>query len=148
VPQDLFPTELVGTIIPYIEKTYRAAPGARNRAMAGLSLGGLWTLDTLLLHPGTFSYMGVFSSGWFPTTRENLVQSHRRLLTNRAIDKKTKLLWITVGDPRDIAYDNNFATLKLFKRFHIKYKFVQGTGGHIWNTWRHDLLRFAPLLFR
>lgn len=148
VPQDLFPKELVGSVIPYIEKTYRAAPGARNRAMAGLSLGGLWTLDTLLLHPGTFSYMGVFSSGWFATTRENLVQRHRRLLTNPAINKKTKLLWITVGDQRDIAYDNNFATLALFKRFHIKYKFVQGTGGHIWNTWRHDLLRFAPLLFR
>lgn len=45
-------------------------------------------------------------------------------------------------------FNNNFATLALFKRFHIKYRFVQGTGGHIWNTWRHDLLRFAPLLFR
>jgi enterochelin esterase-like enzyme len=148
VPQDTFPQELVGSILPYIQKNYRAAPGARNRAMAGLSLGGLWTLDTLLQDPGTFAYMGVFSSGWFPATRDDLVQNHADLLTNPAINKHTKLLWITVGDPRDIAYNNNFATLALFDQVHIRYRFVQGTGGHVWDTWRHDLLSFAPLLFR
>lgn len=148
VPQDEFPKELVGSIIPYVEQDYRAAPGARNRALAGLSLGGLWTLDTLLLHPGTFSYLGVFSSGWFPTTRADLVQKHLRLLRNPAIKTGTKLLWVTVGGPQDIAYNNNFATLDLLKRYHIRYRFAQGTGGHVWNTWRHDLLRFAPRLFR
>jgi len=148
VPQDVFPKELVGSIVPYIEKNYQVLRGARNRALAGLSLGGLWTLDTLLLHPGTFAHMGVFSSGWFPTTRIDLVEHHRRLITDPAINTQTKLLWITVGGPQDIAYNNNFAMLRLFARYHVKYKFVQGTGGHVWNTWRHDLLRFAPLLFR
>jgi hypothetical protein len=65
VPQDEFPKELTGSIIPHVEKNYRVAPGARNGALAGLSLGGLWTLDTLLFHSGTFAYLGVFSSGWF-----------------------------------------------------------------------------------
>jgi enterochelin esterase-like enzyme len=116
--------------------------------MAGLSLGGLWTLDTLLQHPGTFAYMGVFSSGWFPATRDDLVLNHADLLTNPAINKHTKLLWITVGSPQDIAYNNNFATLALFDQVHIRYTFVQGTGGHVWDTWRHDLLSFAPQLFR
>jgi enterochelin esterase-like enzyme len=148
VPQDIFPQELLGSIIPFIDAHYRALPGARNRAMAGLSLGGLWTLDTLLQDPGTFAYMGVFSSGWFQGTRDDLVQNHSDLLTDPAIDQQTKLLWISVGGPQDIAYDNNFATLALFNQYHIKYTFVQGTGGHIWNTWRHDLLEFAPLLFR
>ena len=148
VPQDTFPQELLGSIIPVIAANYRALPGARNRAMAGLSLGGLWTLDTLLEDPGTFAYMGVFSSGWFQGTRDDLVQNHSDLLADPAIDRHTKLLWISVGGPQDIAYDNNFATLALFNQYHIKYTFVQGSGGHVWNTWRHDLLEFAPLLFR
>ncbi len=148
LPQDVFPQELLGSIIPAIEQNYRVAPGPQNRALAGLSLGGLWTLDTLLLAPGSFAYLGVFSSGWFPATRDDLVQNHLDLLTNPAINKETKLLWITVGDTTDIAYNNNFATLALFDQYQIKYTFVQGTGGHVWNTWRHNLVSFAPLLFR
>ena len=142
------PEELVGSILPYIQKNYRAAPGARNRAMAGLSLGGLWTLDTLLQDPGTFVTWACSALDGSQRPAMNLVQNHADLLTNPAINKHTKLLWITVGDPRDIAYNNNFATLALFERIHIRYRFVQGTGGHVWDTWRHDLLSFAPLLFR
>ncbi len=148
VPEDVFPEELLGSIVPAIEQNYRVAPGAKNRALAGLSLGGLWTLDTLLLDPGAFAYLGVFSSGWFPATRDDLVQNHLDLLTNPAINKNTKLLWITVGDTTDIAYNNNYATLALFDQYHIKYTFVQGTGGHVWGVWRHNLWDFAPLLFR
>jgi enterochelin esterase-like enzyme len=33
--------ELLGTIVPYIEHNYRTLPGARNRALAGLSMGQL-----------------------------------------------------------------------------------------------------------
>jgi len=148
VPEDVFPEELLGSIVPAIEQNYRVAPGAKTRALAGLSLGGLWTLDTLLLDPGAFAYLGVFSSGWFPATRDDLVQNHLDLLTNPAINKGTRLLWITVGDTTDIAYNNNYATLALFDQYHIKYTFVQGTGGHVWGVWRHNLWDFAPLLFR
>jgi enterochelin esterase family protein len=148
VPQDVFPEELLGSIVPTIERNYRAAPGASNRALAGLSLGGLWTFDTLLLHPGEFAYYGDFSSGWFQATRDDLVQNHSDLLTNRQVNKRTKLLWITVGGPEDIAYNNNIATRALFDQYHVKYKFVQGTGGHVWDTWRRNLRDFAPLLFR
>jgi enterochelin esterase-like enzyme len=148
ITSDVFPKELLESIVPAIEENYRVAPGPKNRALAGLSLGGLWSLDTLFLDPGAFAYIGVFSSGWFPGFRDNLVQNYSNLLTNPAVNKKTKLFWITVGGPEDIAYANNYAMLAIFDQYHIKYKFVQGTGGHVWNTWRHNLYDFAPLLFR
>jgi enterochelin esterase-like enzyme len=148
VPQDVFPTELLGSIVPKIERDYHVARGPANRALAGLSLGGLWTFDTMLLHPGKFAYLGDLSSGWFQPTRDDLVQNHSDLLRNRAVNKGTKLLWITVGGPEDIAYQNNIATRALLDKYHIKYKFVQGTGGHVWDTWRRNLRDFAPLLFR
>jgi enterochelin esterase-like enzyme len=149
ITADNFSEELLGSIVPYIEENYRTAPGAQNRALAGLSLGGFWTLDTLLLHPGAFGYVGGFSSGWFTQAfRDDLVQNHSNLLTNPAINKDTKLLWITVGDQTDVAYTANFATLAILDQYHIKYTFVQGTGGHVWGTWRHNLLDFAPQLFR
>jgi predicted alpha/beta superfamily hydrolase len=75
---------------------------APQATQVGLSLGGLWTLDTLLLEPGDFASLGVFSSGWFPRFRDNPVQNHSDLLTNPAINKKTKMFWITIGGPEDI----------------------------------------------
>jgi enterochelin esterase family protein len=147
LPQDRFPKELVGSIVPFIERNYRVARGGRNRALAGLSLGGLWTFDTLLRYPGKFAYLGDFSSGWFQATRDDLERNHRTALRNKAINKRTKLLWIACG-PEDIAWQNNIATRALFDKYGIKYTFAGGTGGHVWNTWRHDLRAFAPLLFR
>ena len=148
VPEDMFPQELLGSIVPTIEQNYRTLPGPKNRALAGLSLGGLWVLDTLFQNPGNFAYNGVLSSGWLPVTLNDVVQNNSNLLTNPAINKKTKLFWITVGGPEDIAYTNNHAMLAVFDQYSIKYTFVQGTGGHVWNTWRHNLWDFAPLLFR
>jgi enterochelin esterase-like enzyme len=43
---------------------------------------------------------------------------------------------------------DNIATRALFDQYHVKYTFVQGTGGHVWDTWRRNLRDFAPLLFR
>jgi enterochelin esterase family protein len=138
-----FPEELLGSIVPYIEENYRTAPGAKNRALAGLSLGGMWTTATIFSHPGEFAYAGVFSSG-YRITQDYPVE----LLDNPAINKKTKLLWITVGDPTDILYNFTYSTLALLDEHGVNYTFVQGTGGHIWGIWRHNLLDFAPLLFR
>jgi enterochelin esterase-like enzyme len=159
---DVFPQELLGSIVPTIEQNYRVAPGPKNRALAGLSLGGMWTMDTLLQDPGAFAYLGVFSSCYNSTALTDLVQNHSDLLTNRAINKETKLLWITIGD-KGLDLDANAgvgsnvtspyygcapATRAVFDQYHIKYTFVQGTGSHVWDTWRHNLLTFAPLLFR
>jgi enterochelin esterase family protein len=153
VPTDVFPQELVGSVIPAVEQNFRVATGPQNRALAGLSEGGIWTLDTLMQDPGEFGYVGVFSSGWFQATRDDLVQNHLSLLTAPALNADTKLLWVTVGSTEDVAYANNTATLALLSQYGVNYTFVPGATiganyGHLWDTWRHDLLAFAPLLFK
>lgn len=146
---DKFPQELLGSVIPTIEQNYRVAPGAENRAMAGLSMGGLRTLNTVFLNPGVFAYVGIFSSGWFnEPVRDDLVKNHLDLLTSPEFNQRTKLLWLTSGGREDITYDATYATLALFDKYKIKHTFIQGTGGHVWGTWRRNLLSFAPLLFR
>ena len=60
-------TEMMFTdLIPMIEKTYRALPGAANRAMAGLSMGGMQTRTTTMANLDKFSYIGLFSGGNIP----------------------------------------------------------------------------------
>jgi enterochelin esterase-like enzyme len=145
---DIYPEELLGSVIPAAEENFRIAPGPKNRAMAGLSLGGLWTLNTMLQRPGSFAYYGIFSSGWFDPLREDLLKNHSDRLTNPIINKETKLIWITCGGPEDVAYKNNLAMVEVFKKYKINHAFIQGTGGHVWDVWRKNLRDFAPLLFR
>ena len=142
-PSTAFPDELLGNIIPYIEENYRTAPGAQNRALAGLSMGGFRTTETVFSHPGVFAYVGVFSSGFRPSAA-----FPADLLANPDINKLTKLLWIASGDQTDITYNLTQSTLALLDQYDIKYTFVQGTGGHVWGQWRHNLLDFAPLIFK
>jgi enterochelin esterase-like enzyme len=138
-----FPEELMGSIIPAIEENYRVAPGPKNRALAGLSMGGRLTMATLVKYPGYFAYIGSFGSE-YTVTADYPVE----LLDNPAINEGTKLLLITVGGPEDISYSRTHATLALLDEHGVNYTFVQRTGGHVWDTWRHDLYDFAPLLFR
>jgi enterochelin esterase-like enzyme len=52
-------TEMMFTdLIPMVEKTYRVAPGRENRAMAGLSMGGMQTFNTGLQNLDKFAYLG------------------------------------------------------------------------------------------
>jgi enterochelin esterase-like enzyme len=138
-----FPEELLGNIVPYIEENYRALHGWKGRALAGLSLGGFWTTTTHFSHPGEFAYIGVFSSGFIPSADYPV-----ELLANPTINKRTKLLWIASGDETDITYNLTMSTLEMLDQYGINYTFEQYTGGHVWGNWRHDLLDFAPLLFR
>ena len=66
VPFETFTKDLLTDVIPYVESKYRVKTGKSNRALAGLSMGGLETLNTGIPNSGMFQYIGVFSSGWFP----------------------------------------------------------------------------------
>ena len=56
-----FPAILVNEIIPHIESNYRTLTDRENRAMAGLSWGGLLTFNTTLNNLDKFAYIGGFS---------------------------------------------------------------------------------------
>lgn len=49
-------------IVSYVDKNYRTIPDKSNRAIAGLSLGGLHTLFISLNNPKDFDYVGLFSA--------------------------------------------------------------------------------------
>ncbi len=157
VSEDLYPQELVGTIIPYMEENYRAAPGPQNRALAGLSAGGDRVRNTLFQHPDAFAYIGLFSGGTLPLAdRNDLVQNHPDLITNVANSKVNKLLWISFGGLEYLVsnkWQNLAATLEFFDQYHINYTYVDGPTfgaiyGHVWDTWRKDLVTVAPQLFK
>lgn len=143
-----FENELKNSVIPFVENNYKVSTDAKNRALAGLSMGGLQTLYTGVKNSEMFSALGVFSSGWW-ANNPSLSDSHYEFMKNNAttINSNIKEFWISMGGKEDIAYENCKIMLSKFDQFQIKYKYSEYSGGHTWPVWRHDLYLFAQLIF-
>lgn len=147
---EMFENELKNSLIPYVEDNYRVLTGSNNRALAGLSMGGIQTLYTGVPNTDMFGYLGVFSSGWFANRESKAKDAQYEYLKNNAdkINSELELFWISMGGEEDIAYQNCKVMMSKFDEFGVKYKYSEYSGGHTWPVWRHDLYKFAPLLFK
>jgi enterochelin esterase-like enzyme len=143
-----FEAELTKSVIPFVEKTFRTKTDSRNRALAGLSMGGLQTLYAGIYNPTLFSYLGVFSSGWLPNQKSISDRQYDYMKKNVSLINDKLTLWIAMGGKEDIAYENCQVMLSKFKEMDIKYTYQEYPGGHTWPVWRNNLYRFAPVLFR
>ena len=145
----MFENELKQSVIPFVEKNFRVKTDAGNRALAGLSMGGLQTLYAGIKNTNMFSYLGVFSSGWFANREELSKPQYDFMKANAAmINSNLKSLWIAMGGKEDIAYNNCKIMLAKFDELGIKYTYQEYPGGHTWPVWRNNLFNFAQLLFR
>ncbi len=144
-----FEAELTQSVIPFVEKSYRVKKNSENRALAGLSMGGIQTLYAGLYHTDIFSSLGVFSSGWLPNQKKLIDAQTDYIQKNKArIDSQLKLFWIAVGGKEDIAYGNCQTMLQRFDGLGLKYIYSEYPGGHTWPVWRNNLYNFAQLLFK
>lgn len=142
-------TEMMLTdLIPMIEKTYRVLPGRENRAMAGLSMGGMQTFLTTLSNLDKFAYIGGFSGstggrgGAFdPKTSNNGVFADAA-----AFNAKVKLLFLGIGSAEG-PNTKNFSDQLTQAGIRNVYFESPGTA-HEWLTWRRCLNDFAPRLFK
>lgn len=144
-----FENELKTGAIPFVENNFRVKTEAANRALAGLSMGGLQTLYAGVRNTDLFAHLGVFSSGWWSNQPELSDPQYAYLEENAArINKNLETFWISMGGEEDIAYANNKIMMGKFDERGIKYVYSEYAGGHSWPVWRHDLFGFAQLLFR
>lgn len=145
-----FEAELKQCIIPFVEKTYRAETDSKDRALAGLSMGGLQTLYVGINNTELFSWLGVFSSGWILPFQSNIADAQYAFMKKNTnmINSNLRLFWVAMGGKEDIAYKNCQAMLSKFDEMKIKYTYYEYPGGHTWPVWRYDLYSMAPLLFK
>lgn len=144
-----FESELKQGAIPFVESNFRVETDAKNRALAGLSLGGLQTLYAGLYNTKMFSCLGVFSSGWIQPNQKAIADAQYDFIKNNTSQiSSLSLLWISMGDKNDIAYNNCQTMLTKFDELKLKYTYAEYPGGHTWPAWRSSLHDFAPLLFR
>ena len=149
-----FEEHLVKDVIPFIENNFRTLTGKENRAIAGLSMGGMHTQTITNDNPGMFDYIGVYSMGIMSFRAENqdeeaLARIEKERTEKIQALKKSgyKLYWIACGKD-DFVYQSVITLRETLDKNDFKYIYRESTGGHTWANWRIYLSEFAPMLFR
>ena len=141
---DGFGKTLLQDIIPTIDATFRTMPNQANRAMAGLSMGGMQTNAIAMEHLDVFGWVGLFSGGTVgdPKTAHNGVMANAK-----EFNKKMKLVFQSGGSKeRPEALKASHEQLKAAGINSVMY--VSDGTAHEWQTWRRSLHEFTPLLFK
>ncbi|GAB6393740.1 MAG: esterase [Bacteroidales bacterium] len=134
-------------IVKFIDGNYRTLANKKNRAVAGLSMGGFHSLHISKQYPDMFDYVGLFSAAISPgegVTSEIYANTDEKLKIQFA--KKPNLYWIGIGKA-DFLYQMNVDFRKKLDANGYPYTYFETEEGHIWKNWRIYLAEFLPLLF-
>ncbi len=146
---DKIDKETVADVIPLIDKEYRTAADAKDRAILGLSaLGGCQALTIGLNNPGTFAYVAGFSSGF--RQNQDLDANFKGLLADLPKSKTAfKRVLIKVGENEG----GNSGSSQLVDRYLTSKAIphdliVQPGGTHSWVSWREYFRDFMTEIFK
>ena len=135
-------------VVKFIDKNYRTKANKKNRAIAGLSMGGFHSLHISKQYPDMFDYVGLFSAAIMPgknATSPIYKDMEGKLKLQFA--KKPALYWIAIGKT-DFLYKANREYRKLLDEKGYPYEYFENEDGHIWRNWRIYLTEFTPRLFK
>ena len=136
---------LIDNLIPYVEANYCVSTDPNNRALGGLSMGGMQTINIGFPNADKFHYL-------MPSSPAPGIQGQSQLFPNGGALAKAnlKLIFFTCGSGEVGAYGcNNVNTVSGYAKnvglgSIIKEFIVQG-GAHDRNTWRPSFWNFAQL---
>jgi enterochelin esterase family protein len=137
-----FAADLLGDVIPFVERNYRVYDDAENRAITGLSMGGGQALRIGLAHSKLFSWIAAFSSG-VPSEE----QVSALLAAPGVLNENLALLWVGCGR-EDFLFEANQRLLAALKAKGVKHTPRITEGSHNWRVWRRYLNEVLPLLFQ
>ena len=129
-----FEKVLVDGLIPYVDANFRTIANQANRAMAGLSMGGMETHQITLARPEVFSHFGLLSGGTYNPDE----------IKNKS---SVKLIFMSAGSFENPDGVRNAATNLKAAGFNAVSYVSEGTR-HEFQTWRRSLYEMAQLLFK
>ena len=129
-----FETLLVDELVPFIDKNFLTKADKWNRAMAGLSMGGVETKLITLRRPEVFGYWGLLSGGMY--------------MPEEIKDPKcVKYIFEGCGDKENPEGINKSVEALKAAGFNAEGLISEGTA-HEFLTWRRCLEKMAQSLFK
>ena len=136
-----FGTELLKSIVPFVESRIPVLSDREHRAIAGVARGAGQALSVAFEHPDQFGWVGVFSPAGIRGSElpklngSGLAGPRFRLLTLRT-SETDPLIDLARG-----LHDS-------LDRQRIQHEWQPGPGGHTWTVWKRDLYHVSQVLFR
>ena len=129
-----FETMLVDELVPFIDKNFLTKADKWNRAMAGLSMGGIETKLITLRRPEVFGYWGLLSGGiYMPEDIKD--------------PKAAKVIFESCGSKE--GPDRIRQSVDALKAAgYNAHGFISEGTAHEFLTWRRSLREMAPMLFK
>jgi len=138
---------VINELIPLIDSNFRTFSDRKNRAMAGLSMGGGITMRITMNNLDKFAYIGGFSGGSRINAGEEINTIYKGVMADpKAFNEKVKVLFFSTGSVEGPRVKESSEKFKAAGINNIYYE-SPGTA-HEWLTWRRSLHEFAPLLFK
>lgn len=136
-----FERELLEVLIPAIDARYATVDDRRQRAIAGLSMGGGQALNFGLAHLDRFAWVAGFSSA--PNTRPA-----QQLLPDAELARRQLLLLYLSCGRRDGLLENSQAFHRFLQQRDIPHVWNVDEHGHDRESWADNLYHFAQRIFR
>jgi enterochelin esterase family protein len=145
---DTYKEVMLNDLIPFIDGNYRTLTDGENRAMAGLSMGGMVTTSVTFSNLDKFAYIGCFSGGPRISETDTLKKVYNGVFADPAtFNKKVKVFFISNGTAEGNSPITASEALKKAGITNVVMYQSPGTA-HEWQTWRRSLHEFAALLFK
>ncbi len=135
-----YPQSLVNEVIPFIDKNYRTISTRDNRAVAGLSMGRMHTIQATNNNPGVFGWIAVWSAGGQDTPE--FVAALTKLKNSGV-----KHYYVGAGTT-DFARTGSEALYKIAQKAGLNTSWHETPGAHYYLIWRVFLGDFGSMLFR
>ena len=124
---------LVDELIPYVDSHFRTKADKKNRAMAGLSMGGMETHGITLARPEVFGSYGILSGGVYTPEELN--------------GRKVDYIFISCGGKEYPDRVNSSVEALKAAGYNAEGYVSEGTA-HEFLTWRRSLYKMAQKLFK
>ncbi|MBL9134234.1 MAG: hypothetical protein JNK85_00135 [Verrucomicrobiales bacterium] len=143
-----FEDVLLRELIPSIDASFRTRTGREDRAMAGLSMGGMQTLGIALKHLDRFAWIAALSAP--PRQGFDVATAYDGVFRDAdRFHRQVRLLWLGAGTAEDRFLAGTKGMHEALAGAGIQsVLFTSPDTDHEWQTWRRSLRDLAPRLFR
>lgn len=144
-----FGKELRNDLIPFMESNYSVYKDREHRAIAGLSMGGMQTINIGLCEClDLFSYFGAFSAA--PTSYDH---NKIKIELNKFKDTKVNYFYNICGIQDGVAFSSAKSAAKLLPVFDTRFQndknftWQEVNGGHDFYIWFLGFYNFSRIAF-
>ena len=130
-PQDSsFGSEVIQSLIPYVDAHYSTCTERACRAIGGLSRGGNWAVALGFSHPALFTAVGAHSTPLFYGQAAQIRQS----VTSMSSPSEAPFLYVDVGD-KDQYYADVADFVSTLEELGVPYLYTEFPGKHEASYW-------------